>query len=117
MDTRAATLITLLAAAAPAGANETWRALDGEASRAALAGRTVIYEFEKQTFFASGRTSFDAGILDWGHWEVRDGQYCSLWPPSDVWACYDVSLRNWAGVTQVRFTGQDGDESLGTVME
>ncbi|MEL6680648.1 MAG: hypothetical protein AAFQ51_18240 [Pseudomonadota bacterium] len=117
MDTRAPTLALMLAAAAPALADEGWVALRGAEIREALADKTLIYEFEKQRFYASGRTSFDAGILDWGHWEVREDRYCSLWPPSDIWTCYDVALRDWAGVTQIRFTGEVDDVSLGTVME
>ncbi len=52
-----------------------------------------------QTFEANGHTDYQSGGRpSVGQWEVRGDQYCSVWPPSDVWACFKVVLdetNNW----------------------
>lgn len=94
---------------------EDWRALDGVAIAKALTGRKVVYETAWQDFRASGRTLYNAGTDSWGTWTTRGDQYCSQWPPSAAWACYDVDL-NGDG-TAVRFRGEGEDISVGHFAE
>jgi len=99
-------------AAGPAGVLAAgWQQLDGEAVREALEGRRLVYDSGAwQSFSATGSTVYNAGSDSRGSWAVRDGRYCSVWPPSDLWACYDVET---AG-DSVRFIGDGGDITEGT---
>ena len=113
-----AALATLMLCAAPgAGADHEWRPLAGAEIEEALSGRTLAYDFERQRFFASGRTSYDAGILEWGHWEVRDDRYCSLWPPAEDWTCYDVAVREGPEGREIRFSADGVEDSVGRVLK
>jgi len=70
-----------------------WVALSGEDIRAALTDRRLSYPANGATqhFFASGRTLYiHEGQESWGVWQIDGDAYCSQWPPSDLWACYDV---------------------------
>ena len=88
-----------------AGAVE-WEMLEGDALRAALEGRKLVYTSGAwQEFRASGKTLYNAGEDSWGNWRVQGDQYCSQWPPSDLWACYDVQR----GDDLIRFIGPSGD--------
>jgi hypothetical protein len=76
----------------------------------ALNERTLRYENGHiQTFLSSGETVYTAGQPSWGRWHARGGRYCSQWPPSDNWYCYDVKLEE----NGVRFTDAVGDHSDG----
>ena len=107
----------ILLAASPALA-EDWRTLSGDEVATALTDREVIYDPKlevSQSFYASGRTQYTFGNPRWGWWEVRGDAYCSLWPPSDEWECFDVALS--ADGTTVRFTGAAGDTTDGAFAE
>lgn len=83
---------------------EDWVVLDGPAITAALTARVLQYEDGAvQNFFADGRTLYEAPAASWGVWRVQGAQYCSVWPPSDRWACLDVAARG----LEIRF-GADG---------
>lgn len=58
----------------------------------------------RQYFHKNGETPYvDAnGDKTYGEWTVRGDKYCSLWPPSDHWSCFDV----------MRGTLQDGTPTL-----
>ncbi|MEM7631274.1 MAG: hypothetical protein AAF227_04545 [Pseudomonadota bacterium] len=100
---RFALMMTVLAGPAVA---EPWDVLDGDGVRAALEGRTIIYADATQDFRASGRTLYVFGGRDsWGYWRVQGDQYCSQWPPSDLWACYDLAVSG----DRVRFIGTGDD--------
>lgn len=87
-----------------------FQTLDEAGVRAALEGRTLTYGSGAwQEFRASGKTLYNSGSPSWGNWRVQDGQYCSQWPPSDLWACYDM----FSDGETVRFVGQAGDISDG----
>jgi hypothetical protein len=87
---------------------EDWQPLRGDQVRAALEGRNLVYDSgAKQDFHASGRTLYNAGRNSWGNWRVEGDQYCSQWPPSDLWACYDLLLA--PNERQVRFVGNSGE--------
>ncbi|WP_299693020.1 hypothetical protein [uncultured Tateyamaria sp.] len=104
---RFALMIALLAS--PAGA-EPWVTLDGAGVRAALEGRVIAFETARQDFRSSGRTLYVFGGRDsWGYWRVQGDQYCSQWPPSDLWACYDIAVSG----AMVRFVGTGNDVTDG----
>ena len=89
---------------------EEWRGLAGDEIRAALEGRRVVYESGAwQEFRTSGRTLYNAGRDSWGYWQVRGDTYCSMWPPSDLWACYRVEGTQ----DGIRFIGASGDVTEG----
>jgi hypothetical protein len=44
-----------------------------------------------QIFQKGGLTIYrEGGQQSQGRWKVDGNKYCSQWPPSDYWACYDV---------------------------
>lgn len=90
-----------------------WTPLSGEEMRAALTGRTLHYENAWQEFRVSGRTLYNAGHDSWGYWRIEGAQYCSQWPPSDIWACYDIARSD----TKIRFIGAQGDFTDGEFRE
>ena len=100
----------VLAGAAQA---ETWRAMTGAEIAAALTDRVLVYTDARQRFYASGRTLYDAGQESWGYWAVRGDQYCSQWPPSDAWDCYDMATDG----ASLRFIAADGSATDGTYAE
>ena len=101
----------LIAIAADPVAAEPWTVLDGAGVEAALKGRVIVYENATQDFRASGRTLYVFGGRDsWGYWRVQGDRYCSQWPPSDLWACYDVAVSG----DRVRFAGDGDDVTDGT---
>lgn len=107
---RGVAIVVLSLAAGPA-ASDDWRPLDGRAIAAALSGATLVYPTARQTFYASGRTLYDAGEESWGFWSVEDDRYCSQWPPSDRWTCYVISEDAETGA--IRFDGGQGSVSVG----
>lgn len=74
----------------PAWAQD-WRGLTGPEIAEALTDRTLHYATgATQIFHASGRTLYTHGEPSWGEWRIEADQYCSTWPPSGDWDCYDV---------------------------
>ncbi|CUH81527.1 hypothetical protein TRM7557_03469 [Tritonibacter multivorans] len=89
---------------------DDWQRLEGAAISAALTGRTVEYSNgATQRFSETGFTEYDHGEPSFGSWAVRGDRYCSVWPPSDVWACFDVDV---AG-ERLRFMGDHEDVTEG----
>ncbi|WP_461425456.1 hypothetical protein [Gymnodinialimonas sp.] len=79
---------------------DAWEALDGASLVAALTDRTVTYDTgATQHFYASGRTLYTHGEPSWGSWRAENNQYCSNWPPSPTWDCYDVFRGGTAGIS------------------
>lgn len=91
---------------------EQWVTLSGEEITDTLTGRIVQYASATQDFRVSGRTLYTAGRDSWGYWEVRGSQYCSLWPPQDLWACYDMQQQG----DTLRFIGTAGDVTDGVLV-
>jgi hypothetical protein len=90
---------------------EGWERLDGPAITAALAARVLGYpDGTLQDFFADGRTLYGESF---GRWEVRDDRFCSLWPPSDRWTCFDVDRQR----LDIRFTADDGTVTIGRYVD
>ncbi len=90
-----------------------WATMRGPQIASILTGKTVQYATAKQDFRTSGRTLYSAGAESWGYWVVRDNQYCSMWPPSDIWACYDMTIQ----APNIRFIGAAGDVTEGVVLD
>lgn len=95
---------------------EDWVTLDSAEITAALAARVLAYteapsdKPDLQDFFADGRTLFND---QWGRWDVRDGRYCSTWPPSERWSCFDVARRG----LDIRFTSDEGEAVIGRYVD
>lgn len=88
---------------------EEWVRLNGPGIEAALTARVLAYpDGTMQDFHAGGRTL--AGRAE-GRWRVDGDLYCSTWPPSESWACYEVE-REARGL-DIRFTGEDGAVTVG----
>jgi hypothetical protein len=77
-------------------------------SDARLSARDAGGRLNEQVFQRSGAT-FTVDVAthqqSQGFWKVVDNQYCSVWPPSDYWTCYDV-VRIEGGVDFVSSGGQ-----------
>jgi hypothetical protein len=78
---------------APARADE--KPLNGAAIAALLSDQVMTGENKgrpwQQIFHKTGATFYTTGgAQSQGRWEVRGDQYCSVWPPSPAWACYDM---------------------------
>ena len=95
--------------AAVAAEEVTWQRLTGAEITAALTGRMLDYGAQWQDFRASGRTLYFSGRDTWGYWAVRSDQYCSMWPPSDLWVCYGLQTDG----ERVRFVGGGGALTVG----
>jgi len=92
---------------------QDWQPMSGDEITAALTDQVLTYEDATQKFFASGRTLYDSSLPSWGSWAVRGDQYCSLWPPSDTWDCYNMAR---AGQV-VQFLDSYGNVSEGRFVE
>ena len=97
----------------PTFADEAWVPMTGADIRVALTGRAVTYASAWQAFQVSGRTVYNAASDSWGYWRIEGDQYCSQWPPSDLWACYDMARRG----ERLRFIGASGDATDATYRE
>lgn len=84
---------------------------------------TTVYEYRNDTrpwrqyFGANGATPYygSDGPASHGRWQVRGDQYCSLWPPSNAWSCYDVTSRTEDGKTIITWIPPSGGSSIGVV--
>lgn len=103
--------VILLALAPNFLAADEWKhLLTDEEIQQALADRVVRYdELTFQFFGAAGDTRFVTERASDGRWAARGGQYCSVWPPSDLWACYDFQVNG----DRVRFISSDRSVSEG----
>ncbi|MGV6804154.1 MAG: hypothetical protein ACWA49_08105 [Ruegeria sp.] len=80
----------------------------------ALSGRTVKYDNgATQVFEPSMSTQYFSGRPSSGYWAIRNDKYCSLWPPSDFWACYSVQSDGH----KIRFVGNSGDVTDGLYID
>lgn len=97
--------MVLAAVLVPGAALAEFKAMTGAEIEAALTDRALIYtDGATQDFRASGRTLYNAGRDSWGYWAVRGDAYCSQWPPSDGWFCYDMARDG----DVLRFIAEDG---------
>lgn len=95
-------------------AAEEFRTLAGDEILSVLTGQKLDYgEGISQTFDDTMLTQYFAGGPSAGRWAVQGDRYCSLWPPSDLWACYDVQQRD----DVIRFIDDSGGTTDGTIVE
>lgn len=108
-----AVLLLAAAASAPVRAMD-WVPVTQAGADAALTARMVVYgDGSTQDFRKDGGTTYTHdGKPSEGRWGIRDGRYCSVWPPSDHWACYDLAVSGDG--TAVRFTDDSGGTTVGT---
>jgi len=92
---------------------QDWQPMSGDQIGDMLTEQVLVYEDATQKFYASGRTLYEASEPSWGSWAVRGNQYCSLWPPSDTWDCYDMTRAGDA----VQFVDTYGNVSEGRLAE
>lgn len=102
----------LMALTGPAFADGGWTALKGGDAGAALTGHLLAYaDGATQTFGTHGDTLYVSGRQQSGNWRIEDDRYCSVWPPSDRWACY--GLERSADGKALRFISEDGSITEG----
>lgn len=107
---RMGVMLALLVLAGPVWAQDTM--LDGAQIAAVLTDRTLTYDDgATQVFREGGATVYDNGRASEGRWAVRGDQYCSVWPPSDRWACYD--MRASSDGRALTFVAGDGSTTTG----
>jgi hypothetical protein len=91
---------------------QDWQPLDEAALKDALTARLMAYEDgATQQFNADGTTVYTKDKPSNGQWRIEANQYCSQWPPSDRWTCYDVA-RSADGLN-IRFTAPDASTTTG----
>ncbi|MEM6356750.1 MAG: hypothetical protein AAF844_13850 [Pseudomonadota bacterium] len=95
--------------ATPALAEER---LTGADIRAVLTDAWVAYEGARQHFLADGTTRYFTPDQSLGFWTVERDQYCSRWPPSGGWTCYDMFRTDTGGLLWV---DAEGGRSLGRI--
>lgn len=102
-------LMLLMLCVQPAIA-EDWAKLSGDQITAALTARILVYQDgARQQFNAGGSTLYESPAPSTGSWRVEGDRYCSQWPPSDRWSCYNVAQSG----LDIRFTADDGSASTG----
>jgi hypothetical protein len=101
--------ITLVCFSSPAFATET--KLNAEDIRIILADTRWISVGEErateQVFQSSGATftiDIETKALSQGFWRIDGDKYCSVWPPSKHWSCYDM-FKHSEGVVFVSSSG------------
>lgn len=108
-------LALLVLSLGAATADEAWKVLAGAEATKALSGHILAYaNGATQTFSPSGDTGYDSGHLQPGKWRIDGDKYCSVWPPSDQWACYKLEAS--ADGKSLRFTAGDGSTTEGQVV-
>jgi hypothetical protein len=94
---------------------EDWQKLDSDGINKALTARVLQYSQATQNFFADGRTLYESPLPSWGEWRVQNDQYCSVWPPQNIWVCYDIE-RDDSGL-HIRFVSDSGTITTGTYID
>ena len=71
-------------------------------------------KFSSQIFRANGATFYSVEANQTiGSWKVVKDKYCSVWPPSENWVCYDV-LRDG---NVIQFVSPSGKASAYTLKQ
>jgi hypothetical protein len=113
MITRVALAVaTIVALAISVAANEV--PMKGPDILKALTGARVEGSNWAQSFDVGGATVYTGadGKQSSGRWDVRGDEYCSQWPPSDVWACYAMAADTAAdGITIIWISADGSRES------
>ncbi len=107
-------ILVLTVLASPASAAE-WQKLNDEEILQALVSRVLQYSNAIQNFFADGRTLYEEGQPSWGRWLVSGDRYCSVWPPSTEWTCYDLEQHERG--LMLRFISDSGTITKGVYID
>jgi hypothetical protein len=85
---------------------EPEKKLSGSDIQILLSDRTYVADGGiEQIFQASGQTVYTVkGAVSQGQWRVEGDKYCSVWPPSEHWACYDMT-QSGAVITFISSSG------------
>jgi len=84
---------------------EGWVPMTGDDIRRELTNSQLSYGRNTQLFYDDGQTYYTDPRQPWGRWDVRGDMYCSVWPPSETWVCYEMYQH---GTDEFRFVGQSG---------
>ena len=113
MSTRLPLIVAMIATLAlPASADDM--PMKGPDILKTLTGARVQGSNWSQSFEAGGATIYAGadGKQSSGRWDVRGDEYCSQWPPSDVWACYAMATDTTAdGITIIWISADGARES------
>jgi hypothetical protein len=113
MSIRLALIVAMIASlASPASADEV--PMRGADILKTLTGARVEGSNWAQSFEVGGATVYTGadGKQSSGRWAVRGDEYCSQWPPSDVWACYAMATDTAAdGITIIWISADGSRES------
>ncbi|WP_136659312.1 hypothetical protein [Nitratireductor sp. XY-223] len=111
---RVAAILFTIFLSATAFAEE--RRLSGDEIANLLPAITASIGTVHQTFESNGDTVFTQGSrVSSGRWRVRDNLYCSTWPPSDAWRCYEVRFEKSVGDAPDRIIWVDTENREETV--
>jgi hypothetical protein len=105
-------MATIVALAIPAAADEVL--MKGADILKTLTGARVEGSNWAQSFEVGGATVYTGADSKQssGRWDVRGDEYCSQWPPSDVWACYAMATDTAAdGITIIWISADGSRES------
>ncbi|MGB0844751.1 MAG: hypothetical protein ACPGVN_08430 [Alphaproteobacteria bacterium] len=89
---------------------EPWLKLNHDQIQRVMVDTEVAYKGESrvtQTFHGDGTTTYISGRPSLGKWQVRGNKYCSVWPPSESWSCFEIfqdQSKSW-----IRFVGERND--------
>ncbi len=104
-----------------AGAVAEERPITGAEITELLAGKVVTGSRNgrgwSQTFDKDGATVYtqNGDQPSPGRWTIRGNQYCSLWPPSPKWDCYDMTADPASTPVSVTWIYPDGTKWPGVV--
>jgi hypothetical protein len=108
--------LTALAGLPTIALAQDWHPLNAPEIKTALTARTLAYDTTAtQQFNEDGSTLYTTDHVSSGAWRIDGPQYCSQWPPSDRWSCYDVAVSE-SGL-DLRFTAGDGSQSIGRYID
>jgi hypothetical protein len=117
-------LLALFLVSAPGGAGFA-ASLDGPSFEKLLNDTTVyglpLAEGNWRQFFSRGGETIyvdAAGQKTFGQWLMRGDKYCSSWPPSDRYVCYEVESGQTAEgkATVTWISGGDGKRTEGQLV-
>ncbi len=96
------------------------RQLSGDEIAVLLPTITASIGSTNQTFATDGGTIFKVGTrISNGRWRVQGDFYCSTWPPSDAWRCYEVHFEKSEGKSPDRIIWVDaqlGNETINFIL-
>lgn len=90
-----------------------WSPMTQDQAESWLYGQVVRYTDGASQFFeepaqpnAPAYTEYADGFPSSGEYTLIDGEYCSVWPPSALWECYDLEIHETG--KRIRFISEEG---------